>query len=218
MVSGVQEIAVPTPLITSNLTIEDNNVDPNLKTLEEAETDLAMSVDVSSTFSGRAAIKKGFTVTFDEKWTVEIADDNTRSYAAINDGHTLVFTQDKVFGPEGFNLAVRVTRFKLGSSRGEGLYEVGHFLLNSEITFKGEMAVLNDNNQTTTEHVQLMTNSHVTSAVLNTVTGIVDPDITIKPTSVEINDIPDFLTDEKNNLDIADPQICLLYTSPSPRD
>ncbi|MDE5942126.1 MAG: hypothetical protein K2H14_08455, partial [Muribaculaceae bacterium] len=58
--------------------------------------------------------------------------------------------------------------------------------------------------------------TEVTKADLKRVRGKVNPDITVDPTIVDINDIPDFLSDGKNSLDVLNPQIRLDVTNTSP--
>lgn len=219
MVSGISEIITHTGLITSTLRIEETDVDRTLVALSAADVDLSMDVIVnysSATYTGDAKIKEGFTINFPATWTVSLADNSSRSFINMPDAHTMVFSQDKVISGNGFTIAINVTRFELGDKRGEGLYEPGHFYLESDITFEGDMAIANPLDQTGMEDVDLITDTHINSAVINSVTGRVNPDIDIADTSVEINDIPDFLADASNNLDIADPQIYFYVTNTSP--
>lgn len=219
LVAGIDEIVTSTGLITSTLHIEDSNVDPMLVELSSADVDLSMDVKVnytSDTYRGNAKIKQGFKISFPDSWTVELADNATGSFISMPDTHTMIFTQDKNLSGNGFNIAIKVSHFTLGNKRGEGLYAPGQFYLESDITFEGEMAIANTNNQTGVEDVNLITDTHINSAVINSVTGRVNPAIDIADTSVEINDIPDFLADASNDLDINDPQIYFYVTNTSP--
>ena len=48
------------------------------------------------------------------------------------------------------------------------------------------------------------------------VRGTVDPDITINPTSFNITDVPDFLSEPGNNLDVENPQLYFTVENTSP--
>lgn len=65
-------------------------------------------------------------------------------------------------------------------------------------------------------NLTLVTTTKVSAAKILKVRGIVDPKININTTSFDINDIPDFLSDPENNLDIDNPQIHLSITNSSP--
>lgn len=219
LVTGMPEIVTNTGLITSTLKIEDNGVDPTLIELNSADVDMRMDIDVSYTsaqYHGNAKIKRGFTIKFPTNWTVDLADNSTRSFIDMPDSRTMVFNQDKTLSGQGFRLSIKVTHFDLGRNKGEGLYETGHFYLESDITFEGDMSIENNDNTTGMVDVTLVTDSHIRSAVLESVTGKVDPEIKVNDTSVNINDIPDFLADQKNDLDINDPQIYFYVTNTSP--
>ena len=215
---GLAESEISTGNIVSNLSIEDSHVNPNLKSLSEAETDVRMSMKISytsATFSGAAKIKAGLTAAFPPGWTVEPIDDSS-SYLTNVDSHTLRFTRDVQFDKNGFTPVVKVSHFKLGKNRGEGLYEVGHFDLDASITFNGKMSIVNSANQSGLEKVVLCTDTRVVKAELLSVTGCVDPQISVNPTSVQISSIPDFLAEQGNNLDLINPQIYLTVHNTSP--
>lgn len=204
----------------SNLEIVDNNVDTSLKSLSSARTDLEILFNISfssATFKGGLRIDEGYTIKFDNMWTVEIADPATASFAQMVSANELRFTTAKEFvNGAPFNLKVKVTEFRLGDKKGEGLYEPGKFNLQSVVEFSGTVTALNNTSEFVLGNVHLNSQITIDDATLLSVTGVVDPEVTINATNVEIGDIPDFLDDPSNNLDIANPQIYFTVTNTSP--
>lgn len=205
---------------TSELSLSESNVDPCVKSAEEAITDLELLFDIkysSGLYHGNITINSGYSIDFSDKWIVSIDDPATASIAKMVNDHKLVFTSDVNVGYEKpFSLKVKVNRFILGSAKGEGLYEPGHFLLNSEINFAGDVSI----DDSTAEHeigaVDIDAEILVARAIILGMTGVVDPEINIDDTTVTINDIPDFLNSDDNNLDLSDPQIYFTVNNLSP--
>ena len=205
---------------TSNITISDNNVDTELKRLDHATTDLDLEMKLgysSKEFRGGLKIDKGYTITFDKKWEVAITDPEPAAVAKIVDGHKLVFTSDKELSNDTyFHMIVKVKGLNLGNKQGEGLYEPGHFELKSDVDFAGNVTAVDDSHEFVLGKVHVAFNLKIEHATLLSVTGIVDPKVTINSTNVSIGDIPDFLDDPDNHLDVANPQIYFTITNTSP--
>lgn len=216
-------VEMPTQLIETSLNIADDNVDQQLLSLSQATTDVVLNVNVtfdSEDYHGEASIKAGTKAKFSDRWFLSISDAQTKKYARVENNHTVVFTQDKEFlggKTEGFTMKIDVLRFELGTEKGEGLYAPGHFDMQSKVEFEGHMEIQNEESRPGHfAKIFLTTATSVERAVLHTVTGRVNPKIEIDPTSVDINDIPDFLSEKDNNLDILNPQIRINVTNASP--
>lgn len=221
----VGDVEMPTQLIQTDMSLVDDNVDTQLKSVIEAETNVRIKVHVtfdSNDYNGVASIKAGTKAKFSDSWFLKINDPATAQFAKIVDDHTVEFTTDKSFvgnrdDNTGFDIFIDVIKFELGPNRGEGLWAPGRFDLQSTVDFEGHLAISNTESKPGQfATVELWTYTSVESASLRTVTGTVDPEINVDPTSVDINDIPDFLSDKKNNLDILNPQIKLDVTNSSP--
>ncbi|MBD5225182.1 MAG: hypothetical protein HDS68_04335 [Bacteroidales bacterium] len=205
---------------TSDISLSENNVDPCVKSAEQAETDLELLFNIrysSELYRGDITINKGYSIDFSEDWIVSIEDPTTATFARMDNDHKLVFTSDVKVGYETpFAIRVKVNRFILGSEKGEGLYEPGHFMLNSTIAFAGDVSI----DDSTADHqigdVDIDADIYITKALILAITGVVDPEITIDDTLVRINDIPDFLSSDDNYLDLSDPQIYFTVDNQSP--
>ncbi len=226
VVAGMPEIAVNTGNIVTTTSISDKNVTPDIRTLTWIGTDCEMILSVhynSDDFNGNAIIKKGTVIKFDESWKVEIADDATRSFAHMANDHTLEFTNDKTVSNSGKNLQIRlnVPAFDLANlPAGQGLTSYpdapGHFLLDSDIVFNGQIAIATKHITSGVANLELVTETAIPMAKILEVRGTVDPDITINPTSFNITDVPDFLSEPGNNLDVENPQLYFTVENTSP--
>lgn len=222
VVPGLPEIVVPTGDVTSEISISDDDVTTDLRTLSWVRTDISATLDlhyVSSDFTGEAIIKEGLKLTFDEHWVIEIADAATKAFAKMENGHTLVFTSDKNIGdvknPLRLNITVKeINLSKLGA--GQGLYKPGHFHLTSNVNVSGNVAIASHAIENGIAHLEFVSETKIPTARLLAVRGTVDPQININETSFKINDVPDVLSNGDNNLDIANPQLYFTVTNTSP--
>lgn len=207
--------------VLNNVNLSDNNVDRQLVELLRAKmaVDIHFEVryDSPSGYDGDAVIDEGFEAVFPETWTVEVL---SPSYLTVTDGHKVRFGRDAHISPDApFVAEIRIVNMDFENlPAGQGLYEPGHFNLNAEIRSEGDMSLLSSASFPlgATADLNLVTVVDVRSAVIKEVTGIVNPDINIDPTSFLITDIPDFLSDKANNLDIANPQINFTVSNNSP--
>lgn len=215
----------PTGDVITNMNLNDDNVDKQMLTATEANCDVKINVHVtynSSDYNGAAIIKAGTLATFPESWTLSLQDSNTASLVELYKSNVIKFKKDVSFhggtdSGKGFNLVIDVIKFKLGSKKGEGLYEPGHFNLDAKVVFNGNMEIDNATAQPgKTADVRLTTTTDVTAATINSVVGTVNPDIHVNSTTVDVNDIPDFLSNQENNLDIKNPQIRVAISNNSP--
>lgn len=205
---------------TSDMSITDNEVDKNLISVNEAVTDMSMVFDVyytSEIYSGVITINRGYRIEFSEDWDVSITDPATLKFAKMTDYHTLEFTTDTSFDIHTpLDFRINVTRFRLGDSKGEGLYAPGHFQLDTSINFVGDVSIDDNTQSSQIGAIDMNATLTVEDAVLLSVTGVVDPNIDIKDTTVAIEDVPDFLSADDNNLDIANPQVYFTVNNGSP--
>ena len=101
---------------------------------------------------------------------------------------------------------------------GQGLYAPGHFKVNSDIVSEGTVSLLSSASFPVgaTADLSLRTSVEISKADILEVTGVVNPEINVSSTSFEITDIPEFLDDYSNRLDILNPRINFVVTNNSP--
>lgn len=221
VVPGQPQAVVSTGDIIVGTDMRDDDVTTELRSLSYAWTDCELNLTVyyeSSDFSDEAIIKRGYTARFDKAWVVEIADAATASFAEMVDSRTLRFTADKTFSSAAAPLVLklRVKAFDLSDMPdGQGLWKPGHFNLESDIVSGGEVAIESELLAGGTAHLDLVTVSSIPYTRLLAVRGIVDPEINVEASSFNIDDIPDFLSEPGNNLDVDNPMLYLKVTNTS---
>ena len=203
----------------NSVSLSDDNVTDQIVSLSYAEMDVEMILTVeyrSDNFASTAYIEKGYTAVFDPSWTVEIID---APYLESVDNHTLRFTQEYGVTPSHpLNAKIRLVAVDFSEADADqGLYERGKFRMESEVNSSGDVSILaSDLPVGHVADLELVTKTNVEKAVILSVTGVVDPEINVEPTSFAINDIPDFLSDDANNLDVENPQINFTVHNTSP--
>lgn len=208
--------------LTNDLDLRDDNVDRQLVSLQQADVDIKLNIELSFTaldnYHGSIFIERGFEIAFPDGWTIQ---NNLNDGCGIKDNHILVFNDEKVVNAgQKLLLSVTVTNINLeNAGPGEGLYAPGHFNLQPSIVSNGRVSI--DNGSLAlgeSTRVSLTARPAMTTAVITGFTGCVNPDITVDPTSFTISDVPDFLMEEGNNLDIENPRINLVVRNTSPVD
>lgn len=219
---GQSVISNPTDMIHNTIRLSDDNVTRDLVSLESADMDVKMKLNVrytSSDFTGTAYVEKGYTITFDKCWTVEVGDEASAQYLESVNPYTLRFKQRYGISPDhGLSARVRLVRADLtGLPAGQGLYAPGKFFIENQVVSSGDVSIdVADLPAGSRANITVVSEISVSDARLLKVRGIVDPKINISETKFDINDIPDFLSDPENHLDLSNPQVTLSITNNSP--
>lgn len=205
----------------NNITISDDNITKEVVAISRAEMAVDFTLDVeykSANYSGSAIIEEGYEIVFDPSWTIEIVDNATARFLAVEDNYKLRFTQPYTISPQNPLFArIRLSEVDLSKAEeGQGLYAPGHFRMESKVTSSGSISILLSDLMGSVADIDLITNTNIETAKILSVTGKVDPKIDIDATSFSISDIPDFLSDNENNLDIDNPQINFTVNNNSP--
>lgn len=207
-------VALPEIPVDANfentIDINADNLPLDLKSLSDIKTDLTLKISLkysSALYKGTLKIKEGYTMNFDPKWTVS-AVGASAAFLTQKDAHTLAFAKDcGITSSSPLDIEVRVSRIDLSKAAGEGLVAPGKFKMSARVAFNGTATIDNPTANPVFAEVDLLTATSVPSAKILEVTGVVDPAISVPDTKVDINDIPDFLSSNGNNLDVANPQI-----------
>lgn len=221
-VTGATSVSQTTQMILNTMRLSDDNVTTDLVSLSSADVDVNLTIAVGYTspdFSGTAYIEKGYDVVFDPCWTVEPGDAATAAILENVDYHTLRFKQRYgITASRQLVAKVRITHADLTKvPQGQGLYAPGKFFIENEVETYGNVSIdLADLPIGARANISVVTDINVSDARLLKVRGIVDPKIDIAETTFDINDIPDFLSDPANNLDMSNPQITLSIVNNSP--
>lgn len=213
---------------TNTVDLKNDNVPEELVELDEAELDVCITFSLameSNDFEKTAYIKQGYQAVFNEAWTVEPADAASAQVLTQISNNVLEFAHDyPVTATKPFSASVRLTKVDFTNpaiGAGQGLYDengVKKFRLENDVNSKGYVYINSDDLPVGEEaNITLVTSTEVAKgAEIISVTGIVDPEIDIEPTSFTISDIPDFLSNDENSLDIENPRITFTVTNDSP--
>lgn len=212
------------PNLVNEIHLLDNNIDKAVRSISFACTDIALDFKIQITSatlsSGAVTLKPGFSITFPNGWTVEPGNAAAAAYTRAN-GNKIVFTADRqVSVGSTMVLSIKITGINLkGLATGQGLYEPGKFRLDDRIVTSGPVVFRTSAVPAgQVEQLKIALTPQVSVANILKVTGSVDPVVNVSESSFNIHNIPDFLFDTSNNLDVVNPQIVLTVKNTSPVD
>lgn len=124
-------------------------------------------------------------------------------------GQTLTMTDVQIEPYSGFTKELKINKYVFGKEYGEGNRvdeENGDRILkieNQEI--KIEMQGINVTTPSGNGSLNIIPTITLAEMAVSEVYGTIQPDIDVKPTEVELNNLPDFLQDDEIRLDITNP-------------
>lgn len=124
-------------------------------------------------------------------------------------GQTLTMTDVQIEPYSGFTKELKINKYVFGKEYGEGNRvdeENGDRILkieNQEI--KIEMQGINVTTPSSNGSLNITPTITLAEMAVSEVYGTIQPDIDVKPTEVELNNLPDFLQDDEIRLDITNP-------------
>lgn len=124
-------------------------------------------------------------------------------------GQTLTMTDVQIEPYSGFTKELKINKYVFGKEYGEGNRvdeENGDRILkieNQEI--KIEMQGINVTDPSGNGSLNITPTITLAEMAVSEVYGTIQPDIDVKPTEVELNNLPDFLQDDEIRLDITNP-------------
>lgn len=221
-IGSSSEIDIQVDRIVNPITVEENNVDRSIVSISHAVSDIKVNFDITpakiGNLSGTASFKPGFTVTFPAGWDIDITDPQAVANFRV-DGNKVTFirTVSTSLG-SSVRLPIVIKGIDLTTvPDGQGLYAPGKFRLNDNIVSSGPIGIVVGAlplGQQATATFEITPS--VPEAEILQVTGSLNPEIEIAESSFRITDVPAFLREPGNNLDITDPQIRLTVSNQSP--
>ena len=124
-------------------------------------------------------------------------------------GQTLTMTDVQIEPYSGFTKELKINKYVFGNTYGEGNRveeENGDRILkieNQKITI--EMQDIYVDNPQGSGSLSITPTVTLAEMAVSEVYGTIQPDIDVKPTEVELNNLPDFLQDDEIRLDITNP-------------
>ena len=180
--------------------------------------------------TGTLFFNKGFSISFPEYMTIEVgevgeAGDDSLAISVVN-GHVVRFDEGfevKSYSKVDFSLdilSVDVKRLQEDTRGTQGLVG-GHIIVDQNIVMDNLTfdAVASDFGKTLSDmpqSVDISVGLEAESVDVISASAVVDPDIEIEPQSVELGEMPEFLTGEDIVLDVFNPVISLDILNSSP--
>lgn len=197
-------IFIPKKQSEGKINAEARGVDKAVIEIGSLAADMPTTLTLKFELGGGISIErvdiKTMTITFPD--FIQFENEN-----GLN-GQTLTMTNVQI-EPSGFTKELKINKYAFGSTYGEGNRveeENGDRILkieNQKITI--EMQDIYANNPQGSGSLSITPTVTLSEMAVSEVYGTIQPDIDVKPTEVELNNLPDFLQDDEIRLDITNP-------------
>lgn len=200
------------PVTTSgDFEAKSNNIDEALKELgalhAKAPVDLILTIDFqkeqSLNFTRVQANK--LKIVFPD-YIVFKAEEGIQGHELILDGQVLSENG------KSYSRTLKVEGYEFGENTGFGKEPVnGTLTIDGKISMEGDVVTSGVSGSGT---LSLVPTAVLGEMTINSVRGVIQPNIKAETTDIELNDLPDFLKDEETRLDITNPVILLRADNP----
>ena len=197
-------IVIPKKQSEGKINAEARGVDKAVIEIGSLAADMPTTLTLKFDLGGGISIErvdiKTMTITFPD--FIQFENEN-----GLN-GQTLTMT-DVQIKPSEFKKELKINKYVFGNTYGEGNRveeENGDRILkieNQKITI--EMQGIYANNPQGSGSLSITPTVTLSEMAVSEVYGTIQPDIDVKPTEVELNNLPDFLQDDEIRLDITNP-------------
>ena len=197
-------IVIPKKQSEGKINAEARGVDKAVIEIGSLAADMPTTLTLKFELGGGISIErvdiKTMTITFPD--FIQFENEN-----GLN-GQTLTMT-DVQIKPSEFKNELKINKYVFGNTYGEGNRveeENGDRILkieNQKITI--EMQGIYANNPQGSGSLSITPTVTLSEMAVSEVYGTIQPDIDVKPTEVELNNLPDFLQDDEIRLDITNP-------------
>lgn len=210
--TSVTDEEVLAPVTTSgDFEAKSNNIDEALKELgalhAKAPVDLILTIDFqkeqSLNFTRVQANK--LKIVFPD-YIVFKAEEGIQGHELILDGQVLSENG------KSYSRTLKVEGYEFGENTGFGKEPVnGTLTIDGKISMEGDVVTSGVSGSGT---LSLVPTAVLGEMTINSVRGVIQPNIDAETTKIELNDLPDFLKDEETRLDITNPVILLIAENP----
>ena len=200
-------VEVPATVTTfGDFEAKSNNIDEALKELgalyAKAPVDLILTIDFqkeqSLNFTRVQANK--LKIVFPD-YIVFKAEEGIQGHELILDGQVLSENG------KSYSRTLKVEGYEFGENTGFGKEPVnGTLTIDGKISMEGDVVTSGVSGSGT---LSLVPTAVLGEMTINSVRGVIQPNIDAETTNIELNDLPDFLKDEETRMDITNPVILL---------
>ena len=188
-----------------------NNIDEALKELGAlyAKTPVDLNLKIDFTNTGNLSFTKvkanKLKIVFPD-YIVFKAEEGIQGHELILDGQVL--SEDG----SSYSRTLKVEGYEFSKNPGSGEKPVdGTLTIVGEISMEGDVVTSGISGSGT---LSLVPTAVLGEMTINSVNGVIQPNIKAETTNIELNDLPDFLKDEETRLDITNPVILLIAENP----
>lgn len=188
-----------------------NNIDEALKELGAlyAKTPVDLNLKIDFTNTGDLSFTKvkanKLKIVFPD-YIVFKAEEGIQGHELILDGQVL--SEDG----SSYSRTLKVEGYEFSKNPGSGEKPVdGTLTIVGEISMEGDVITSGISGSGT---LSLVPTAVLGEMTINSVNGVIQPNIDAETTKIELNDLPDFLKDEETRLDITNPVILLIANNP----
>lgn len=205
-------VEVSAPVTTSgDFEAKSNNIDEALKELGAlyAKTPVDLNLKIDFTNTGNLSFTKvkanKLKIVFPD-YIVFKAEEGIQGHELILDGQVL--SEDG----SSYSRTLKVEGYEFSKNPGSGEKPVdGTLTIVGEISMEGDVITSGISGSGT---LSLVPTAVLGEMTINSVNGVIQPNIKAETTNIELNDLPDFLKDEETRLDITNPVILLIANNP----
>lgn len=205
-------VEVSAPVTTSgDFEAKSNNIDEALKELGAlyAKTPVDLNLKIDFTNTGNLSFTKvkanKLKIVFPD-YIVFKAEEGIQGHELILDGQVL--SEDG----SSYSRTLKVEGYEFSKNPGSGEKPVdGTLTIVGEISMEGDVVTSGISGSGT---LSLVPTAVLGEMTINSVNGVIQPNIKAETTNIELNDLPDFLKDEETRLDITNPVILLIAENP----
>lgn len=205
-------VEVSAPVTTSgDFEAKSNNIDEALKELGAlyAKTPVDLNLKIDFTNTGDLSFTKvkanKLKIVFPD-YIVFKAEEGIQGHELILDGQVL--SEDG----SSYSRTLKVEGYEFSKNPGSGEKPVdGTLTIVGEISMEGDVITSGISGSGT---LSLVPTAVLGEMTINSVNGVIQPNIKAETTNIELNDLPDFLKDEETRLDITNPVILLRANNP----
>lgn len=210
--SSSSNVEVSAPVTTSgDFEAKSNNIDEALKELGAlyAKTPVDLNLKIDFTNTGDLSFTKvkanKLKIVFPD-YIVFKAEEGIQGHELILDGQVL--SEDG----SSYSRTLKVEGYEFSKNPGSGEKPVdGTLTIVGEISMEGDVITSGISGSGT---LSLVPTAVLGEMTINSVNGVIQPNIKAETTNIELNDLPDFLKDEETRLDISNPVILLRANNP----
>ena len=205
-------VEVSAPVTTSgDFEAKSNNIDEALKELGAlyAKTPVDLNLKIDFTNTGDLSFTKvkanKLKIVFPD-YIVFKAEEGIQGHELILDGQVLSENG------KSYSRTLKVEGYEFGENTGFGKEPVnGTLTIDGKISMEGDVVTSGVSGSGT---LSLVPTAVLGEMTINSVRGVIQPNIDAETTNIELNDLPDFLKDEETRLDITNPVILLIAENP----